>query len=685
MMNFKKKLIVLLLAIVYIMGLACDTALFAAPVMTAHAQEAITIITITSSVVNVRSGPGTNYSKIGSVVKDSSHTVTGSEKDSSGTVWYKINYNNKAGYVISTYCSVTSVTAPEPTSAQASTAPTSGQSSTAASSTTTPTTAPPEDVLMITGSVVSVRSSADSSSKRVDVVRRGETFSVISEEKDADGKVWYCISTGKTKGYVISDYAEMTPAYTSQISAVVIEAPVVNLRSGAGSEFEKLGTARKGDVFNILGSSKDSAGKLWYRVEAAGIGGYICSDYVSVKSATTSATTTTTTIIPTTTTTKSVGTGSSVRKITTGVVKTESTYLNVRSGAGTSYGVIGKVNNGSTVTILGTSGNWYKIDYNNSNGYGYVSKDYVSNVKTETKLVTLAFGTSYYYVNAGSSVKLSASASGFTVTYSSENPTNAPIDASTGVAKGLVPGMYTITAKSDDMTATAELVVLKAPYTGIQHMTVSDEAVNFISEWEGGHRYDSDLDALIFEPYKDSAGFWTVGYGHAKTTTESKGWSRARVIAEFNKDITELIGAEHIITDDKPYLTEEEAFALLRADLNDGVYVSAVSNWAIRNGVKLNQQQFDALVSFCFNLGPSYWMSDTNQIYLKSAILCQRSGDDANPNDIIHGFTLYIKAGGQNLRGLWWRRRNEAEMFLEGDYAVDRENKFTLPNISWGG
>ena len=50
--------------------------------------------------------------------------------------------------------------------------------------------------------------------------------------------------------------------------------------------------------------------------------------------------------------------------------------LNVRSGAGTNYSVIGSLSNGAKVEIVEISGTWYKIKY--GSGYGYVSKDYVT-------------------------------------------------------------------------------------------------------------------------------------------------------------------------------------------------------------------------------------------------------------------------------------------------------------------
>ena len=56
------------------------------------------------------------------------------------------------------------------------------------------------------------------------------------------------------------------------------------------------------------------------------------------------------------------------------------TSLNVRSGAGTNYNILGKLTNNTQVTIAAKCSNgWLKIKFNN--GYGYVSGDYIDNIK----------------------------------------------------------------------------------------------------------------------------------------------------------------------------------------------------------------------------------------------------------------------------------------------------------------
>lgn len=59
--------------------------------------------------------------------------------------------------------------------------------------------------------------------------------------------------------------------------------------------------------------------------------------------------------------------------ISTGIVTAES--LNVRSGCGTSYDVIGTLSKGTSVQIIENNNGWYKILFNG--GYGYVSSSYV--------------------------------------------------------------------------------------------------------------------------------------------------------------------------------------------------------------------------------------------------------------------------------------------------------------------
>lgn len=70
---------------------------------------------------------------------------------------------------------------------------------------------------------------------------------------------------------------------------------------------------------------------------------------------------------------------------------------------------------------------------------------------------------------------------------------------------------------------------------------------------------------------------------------------------------------------------------------------------------KLNQNQFDALVSFCFNLGPAN---------LKASTLLKKV--NANPNDptIKDEFMKWVKAGGKTLKGLVSRRAEEASLYF---------------------
>ena len=62
---------------------------------------------VTADVLNIRSGAGTNYGVVGTVTYGKTVTVTGTAKDGSGNVWYKIKYGSVTGYCSSAYITIT--------------------------------------------------------------------------------------------------------------------------------------------------------------------------------------------------------------------------------------------------------------------------------------------------------------------------------------------------------------------------------------------------------------------------------------------------------------------------------------------------------------------------------------------------------------------------------------------------
>jgi lysozyme len=70
----------------------------------------------------------------------------------------------------------------------------------------------------------------------------------------------------------------------------------------------------------------------------------------------------------------------------------------------------------------------------------------------------------------------------------------------------------------------------------------------------------------------------------------------------------------------------------------------------------ITQNEFDALVSFAYNLGPAN---------LKASTLLKKV--NANPNDesIRLEFMKWVKAGGKTLKGLVRRREAEADLYFK--------------------
>ena len=147
-------------------------------------------------------------------------------------------------------------------------------------------------------------------------------------------------------------------------------------------------------------------------------------------------------------------------------------------------------------------------------------------------------------------------------------------------------------------------------------METSKEGKDFIKAREG-------LELVV---YKDDAGFATIGYGH---------------MFQKHEEPVEVI-------------SEEEADRLFEEDCQKAEL--CVSDAC--KTVALQQHEFDALVSFTFNVGCGAFRSST----LLRELLASR------PVAAAEQFKRWVYAGGKVNKGLAARRRMERHLFITGEY-----------------
>jgi lysozyme len=129
------------------------------------------------------------------------------------------------------------------------------------------------------------------------------------------------------------------------------------------------------------------------------------------------------------------------------------------------------------------------------------------------------------------------------------------------------------------------------------------------------------------KPYLCPANVPTIGYGNTFYTNGKK------------------------VTLSDESITEEKAVELLKDTV--ARFEQYVDSYCRDD---INQHQFDALVSFCYNLGPAN---------LKSSTLLKKV--NVNPNDVTikDEFMKWTKAGGKTLQGLVKRRKSEADLYFK--------------------
>lgn len=142
-------------------------------------------------------------------------------------------------------------------------------------------------------------------------------------------------------------------------------------------------------------------------------------------------------------------------------------------------------------------------------------------------------------------------------------------------------------------------------------MTPSKHVKDFIKQWEG------------FCPVakRCQAGVLTIGHGHTQGVREGQ------------------------------RITPDEADAMLDADIRQ----FAKSLVPLLAGIELTQNQYDALLSFAYNVGPT--------ALAKSTLLRKVRANSADPS-IRAEFMRWINAGGKPSNGLRNRRQAEADMYF---------------------
>lgn len=148
-----------------------------------------------------------------------------------------------------------------------------------------------------------------------------------------------------------------------------------------------------------------------------------------------------------------------------------------------------------------------------------------------------------------------------------------------------------------------------------------------------GMKFIASFEKVVLHTYDDGFGYPTIGIGHLLVPGDG-----------FDRNSR---------------ITEAQAYELFRKDLQK--YISTV-NTAVK--VNLSQNQFDALVSLCFNIGREAFRNSS----------CVRALNQGRYLDAAERLTHWNRAKGKVVRGLVRRREAEKAMFLRSDKPIVSKN-----------
>ncbi|HHQ4156462.1 TPA: SH3 domain-containing protein [Clostridium perfringens] len=322
----------------------------AEPVVLAVRSLNKTGIVNVSSSLNVRSSASTSSKVIGSLSGNTKVTIIGEEG-----AFYKIEYKGSHGYVAKEY--VKDVTENN----------NSNQGTQTPEKPSTPESTEKTGIVNVSSSL-NVREGASTSSKVIGSLSGNTKVTIIGEEG-----AFYKIEYKGSHGYVAKEYVKdvtesnnsnqdtqtpekpSTPENTEKTGIVNVSSSL-NVREGASTSSKVIGSLSGNTKVTILGEEG-----AFYKIEYKASHGYVAKEYIKD--------------IKDEVVTEPEKPSNPENSNKTGVV-TASKGLNVRKEANTSSQIIGILNSGESVEIIGEENGFYKITYKGQEAYA--SKNYIN-------------------------------------------------------------------------------------------------------------------------------------------------------------------------------------------------------------------------------------------------------------------------------------------------------------------
>lgn len=592
---------------------------------TASSSASSTSGYINADYVNLRKGAGTNYAVVTTMRVNTKLTLVSTKLYNSS--WYNVKLSNgQTGYVMKTYVTLNAASTTKATQkATQATTPKPTQQATQATKATETTKPATAQTGYINADYVNLRKGAGTNYAVVTTMRINTAFTFIST--NLYNSSWYNVklSDGKT-GYVIKDYVTKDSGNTDNNSSTkpaenntAPSAGTVTLSVSSRTIYvgNKFAVTAKGASNVKWTSSKTSVAT----VDSNGVVTAKASGTTTIKAASsTSSASCTITVVS----------GSSVHISQTSIsnMRCGKSVLLTSNTSGvswsTSNSAIATVKNG----VVTTKGNGY-VTITASNGYG-----------AATCLIRVIGRDNIRFVYA--------------------SPNSAPKNTA-----------VTFKAITDTDRVAVRFVVSKdsKSYT-IEANNKTKEGNTLV--WTGSYKLDEagTWKVKAYAKYKTSTSYLTTAVNGesevfvtnaTNTTATVTGTRRAsdeviKIISEFEGFLPEItpdsitgdptIGHGKVIFSNEQFynnLTRSEAYAYLVQTVNTGAYTERTNSFLTSNDIKFNQQQFDALVCFAYNVG-AYAL--TNDSTLSSVLLNTYSGTSS----VKAGGSGYVNASAVNLR-----------------------------------